>query len=96
MLWGAVGVALGAYLVLLFPVHLQNLLFYGDPISPFLERYKSGGDRLIIAFADSARLSLGAGFLPLPGEFNATSIPWGPYLRSGAGTLAVMGGAAGK
>jgi len=68
MLWRAVGVALGAYLVLLFPVHLQNLLFYGDPISPFLERFKPGGDRLIVAFAEMLRAysDFGGGFFPFP------------------------------
>jgi len=68
MLGRAVGVVLGAYLVLLFPVHLQNLLFYGDPISPFLERYKSGGDRLVVAFAEMLRAysDFGGGFFPFP------------------------------
>ncbi len=68
MLGRAVGVALGAYLVLLFPVHLQNLLFYGDPISPFLERYKSGGDPLVVAFAGMLRAysDSGGGFFPFP------------------------------
>jgi len=36
LLGRALLVALGAYLILPLPVHLQNYLFYGDPISPFL------------------------------------------------------------
>ncbi len=51
----AVGVALAAYLILVFPVHLQNYLFYGDPISPFLERFRLHGDPEIMAFASVHR-----------------------------------------
>lgn len=62
LLGRALVMALAAYLVLALPVHLQNYLFYGDPISPFLERFRPQGDAVIIGFAaflravsDSAR-----------------------------------------
>lgn len=61
----ALGAALAAYLVLVFPVHLQNFLFYGDPVSPFLERWRPQADAAVIGFAaflrtvsDSQRNSL--------------------------------------
>jgi uncharacterized protein DUF1420 len=33
------------------PVFARNLVFYGDPLSPLLEHWKSGGDPAVIAFA---------------------------------------------
>jgi hypothetical protein len=44
-------IALAGYLILVFPVHLQNFLFYGDPLSPFLERFRTAGDAAVIRFA---------------------------------------------
>jgi len=37
------------------PVFARNLVFYGDPLSPMLERWKTGGDPAIIAFAEFLR-----------------------------------------
>jgi hypothetical protein len=34
-----------------FPVHWHNLVFYGDPISPLLERFKTVSDPLVVRFA---------------------------------------------
>lgn len=51
----AIGVALGAYLILVLPLHGQNYLFYGDPISPFLERFRAHGDPAVMGFASSLR-----------------------------------------
>ena len=50
-LGAALGLALAAYMLLVFPVHLQNYLFYGDPLSPFLERFRPQGDPELIQFA---------------------------------------------
>ena len=33
------------------PIYLRNLAFYGDPLSPFLERFLPDGEMKIIAFA---------------------------------------------
>ncbi len=51
----AIGIALAAFLVLTFPVNLQNILFYGDPISPLLERFLPQGDNTVIRFASFLR-----------------------------------------
>jgi hypothetical protein len=51
----AMGIAILGYLVFVFPLHLQNYLFYGDPISPFLERFRPGGDTALIIFANKLR-----------------------------------------
>src|SRR5262249_8469060 len=37
------------------PVFARNLVFYGDPLSPMLERWKPGGDPAVIAFAQYLR-----------------------------------------
>jgi hypothetical protein len=37
------------------PVFARNLVFYGDPLSPMLERWKPGGDPAVIAFAEFLR-----------------------------------------
>jgi len=47
----ALGIALPGYLVFVFPGHWQKYLFYGDPISPFLERFRPQGDVTITRFA---------------------------------------------
>jgi hypothetical protein len=41
----------GCFIVLAVPVFARNFVFYGDPISPFLERWRPGGEPAIIAFA---------------------------------------------
>jgi hypothetical protein len=47
-----VGICLAAYMVLVFPVHLHNLVCYGDPVSPLLERFKTVSDPLVLRFAN--------------------------------------------
>jgi hypothetical protein len=37
------------------PVFARNLVFYGDPLSPLLERWRPGGDPAVIAFAQHLR-----------------------------------------
>jgi hypothetical protein len=36
------------------PVFARNFVFYGDPISPLLERWRPGGDPALIAYAQGA------------------------------------------
>ena len=60
------GLALAAYVLLAFPVHLRNLLFYGDPISPFLERFRPVSDPVLISFANYLRNLRPESFLPVP------------------------------
>jgi hypothetical protein len=47
----ALAAALAWYLILPFPWHWQNYWFYGDPLSPFLERFRTHGDPVLIQFA---------------------------------------------
>ena len=42
-------------LFLAAPVFARNLVFYGDPLSPLLERWKPDGDPAVIAFAQYLR-----------------------------------------
>ncbi|MGB8991747.1 MAG: DUF1420 family protein [Desulfobaccales bacterium] len=62
----AIGISLLFYLILVFPVHLQHLLDYGDPISPFLERFKSPGDPVVLKFASALRHWSPKSQLPFP------------------------------
>lgn len=41
----------GCFAMLAAPVFARNFVFYGDPISPLLERWRPGGDPAVIAFA---------------------------------------------
>ena len=52
----ALGIALAVYLVFVFPGHWQKYLFYGDPISPFLERFRAQGDVIITRFASDMQV----------------------------------------
>jgi hypothetical protein len=40
---------------LAMPVFARNLVFYGDPLSPLLERWRPGGDPAVVAFAQYLR-----------------------------------------
>lgn len=51
----AVGTCLVAYLILVFPGNVQNWIFYGDPVSPFLEKFRAHGDPAVIRFAEFYR-----------------------------------------
>jgi hypothetical protein len=44
----------GCFAMLAAPVFARNFVFYGDPISPLLERWLPGGDPGVIAFAQQA------------------------------------------
>jgi hypothetical protein len=49
----SVGICLAAYLVLVFPLHWHNLVCYGDPVSPLLERFKTVSDPMVVRFAST-------------------------------------------
>jgi hypothetical protein len=51
LLGQTVGICLAAYIVLVFPVHWHNLVSYGDPVSPLLEKFKTVNDPLVLRFA---------------------------------------------
>jgi hypothetical protein len=51
----ALGVLLAWSLCLAGPVFARNLVFYGDPLSPLLERWRPGGDPAVVAFAQHLR-----------------------------------------
>ena len=44
-----------AILLIAAPVYLRNLVFYGDPVSPFLERWRAAPDPSLTAFAHYLR-----------------------------------------
>ncbi len=52
--------------ILLFaaPVYLRNFVFYGDPLSPFLERWHASPELSVVAFAEDLRDYSGPHGLP--------------------------------
>ena len=82
----AVGTCLVAYLILVFPGNLQNWMFYGDPVSPFLERFRSHGDPAVIRFAEFYR-----GYL-FNSDTNPVPFPLNLFIPASLGDLsAVLG-----
>jgi hypothetical protein len=49
--WAA-AVFVCCFVVLAAPVFIRNLVFYGDPVSPLLERWRPGGDPALVEFAE--------------------------------------------
>jgi len=43
------------FLIFLFPHYYKNYLFYGDPLSPILESFKSNPDSIILNFINSEK-----------------------------------------
>jgi len=41
--------------IIVLPVYLRNFLFYGDPLSPFLERLNPNPNPIVIAFAQALK-----------------------------------------
>jgi hypothetical protein len=57
-------------------VFARNLVFYGDPLSPLLERWKPGGDPAVIAFAQYLReWSESCGYLQVCGGMSWQTLP---------------------
>lgn len=83
LLGWAVAVTLVAYLVLALPVHLQNYLFYGDPLSPLLERFRTPSDLGVLRFAAFLRAHTDAG----P---NLWPFPLNLFLPSSLGTITTV------
>jgi hypothetical protein len=46
--------------ILAVPVFARNFAFYGDPLSPLLERWRPGGEPALIAWAESFRADYGS------------------------------------
>lgn len=44
-------ILISAFMIFVFPLSLQNYWFYGDPISPFGERFRHNADPIILRFA---------------------------------------------
>jgi uncharacterized protein DUF1420 len=70
----ALGILIACGVCLAAPVFARNLVFYGDPLSPLLERWKPDGDPAVIAFAQYLHLGVLWGvswksFLLLPWKF---------------------------
>lgn len=77
----ALGLCVAAYLVLVFPVHWHNLVFYGDPISPFLERFKTVSDPVVLRFAKHIRSY---------SEYTLFPFPLGILIPGSLGTLSTV------
>ena len=60
------GICLAAYMVLVFPVHWHNLVFYGDPISPLLEKFKTVSDPGVLRLASALRSYSEETLFPFP------------------------------
>jgi len=56
----AVAIAAIAVGLLAAPVYVRNWSFYGDPLSPFLERFRSHPDPALLTFAEGQRQADGA------------------------------------
>jgi len=86
------GVLALAFGVLVLPLMARNWTFYGDPLSPFLERFRSRPDPAVVAFADYLRSYAGdrslAHLIRLPLEIAATWRPGGVTTVLGIGVLA--------
>jgi Protein of unknown function (DUF1420) len=67
------------FTVMVLPVLARNFVFYGDPISPFLERWRPDADPTIVAFAEYLRNYGGRldpeKILHLPWDLTATMNP---------------------
>jgi hypothetical protein len=96
------GIGAAAFVVLLLPVLGRNLAFYGDPLSPFLERLRPHPDRILTSWAAYVRVSAGdrsaANLIRLPLQIVATTTPGALTTVLGLGGLAFLPalGAAGK
>jgi len=58
--------AMVSYLILFFPLNLQKYLFYGDPLSPLLERFLPNSNPAVVRLYDAIRTSLDSSlFFPM-------------------------------
>ena len=57
-----IGITVLAYVFLFFPHNLQKLVFYGDPLSPLLERFFENGKPEILTLMERMRAYVGSKF----------------------------------
>ena len=89
LLWAA-GIGLVAYLILFFPGNLQNWIFYGDPLSPFLEKFRALGDPTVCRFSAFSRVSQEFS----PSETTLVPFPLNLFIPGCPGDLTVVLGIA--
>jgi hypothetical protein len=91
----AVGVAVVTVLLLPGPVWLHNWFYYGDPLSPILERFRSHPDPAVVGYAQYLREYGGrptlARILRLPIDLILTTHPGEASTVLGAGVLGFVG-----
>jgi hypothetical protein len=87
-------VAAAAFAVFLLPVLLRSYVFFGDPISPFLERFRHPADPAVVDFAFYLRTASGEptadNLLMLPLRILGTLHPGGFTTVLGVGALAFI------
>jgi hypothetical protein len=83
----AVGLALLWYVVMIFPMELQKMLFYGDPISPMLEGFRQHADTSLTRFAQYIRY-YSMSTLPFPLSIIVPDTPGRVSAALGLGVLA--------
>jgi Protein of unknown function (DUF1420) len=77
--------------VLAVPIFVRNFVFYGDPIAPFLERWRPGGDPTIIAWVQTTRATLNLEKLALlPWDLAVTLKPEGLHDVLGVGVFGFL------
>ena len=76
------------FVVMVLPVYVRNYLYYGDPLSPILERVVGGADPVVITF--SWYLRTFSGLHTLSGLIH---LPWNLVVPHGPGTLTTVLGA---
>jgi hypothetical protein len=84
----------GCVAIFAVPIFIRNFVFYGDPISPFLERWRPDSDPAIIGFAEvlrdySGRHTLG-NLARLPWDLAVTFQPGNFHNVLGLGTLGFL------
>jgi hypothetical protein len=85
----AMGLALLLYVVIIFPMELQKMRFYGDPISPMLEGFKQHGDVALTRFAQYIRYYT-MSTLPFPLSIIVPDTPGRASSVLGLGALACI------
>ena len=73
------------FVVLVLPVYVRNFLYYGDPLSPILERVVGGADPVITTFSWYLRTFGGSHTLS-----ELVRLPWNLVVPDGAGTVTTV------
>lgn len=90
--WFVTGLVTGlaAFAIVAAPVYLRNVLFYGDPLSPLLERFRHDADPIVLAFAWYLRSFAGGHSLS-----ELVTLPWRLIVPGGPGDLTSVLGVGG-